>query len=93
MRLLSIRSLWTIVFLSSLLVIVVGLSGIALPYAQADVLVPLVRETPGNEAYSLVAAQLSNGLRTFYSVFIVLGLLISICSWIGYQKSGRVNVE
>src|SRR5688572_12440500 len=42
-----------LVLAAGLLVIFMGLAGTALPYAQADVLVPLVRETPGNEAYIL----------------------------------------
>ena len=71
------------------LVIFCGLSGIALPPAAADVIVPLVRTAPpdDNEVYTLVSQKIAQGMRNYYCIFIVLGVVIVASSCAGLRRN------
>ena len=76
------------ILVSGALVVFGGLMGVALPHAAADVIVQLVRNSPPDDykIYGEVAARLAAGTYFFNSIFIVLGVVISICSWLAFFR-------
>ena len=83
------------ILVSGALVVFGGLMGVALPHAAADVIVQLVRNSPPDDykVYGEVAARLANGNFYFNSIFIVLGLVISICSWLAFFRDKSEKVK
>jgi hypothetical protein len=65
-----------VIIICGLLVIFFGIGLLAMPPAESDVIVPLVRNTPGNEAYILVDHAMYRSALVQAAVLTVLGVAI-----------------
>ena len=69
-----------IVIVCGTLIVFLGFVSFTLPLAQADAIVPLVRNTPTNEAYTLVENILFRGALIQAAISIVLGGAIVVAA-------------
>ncbi len=81
-----------VVIISGILILLWGLGGLTLPAAQADVIVPLVRNTPPDEVYTLVSRKLAEAMHTYYLVFVVLGLVNVVAALVD-RRNHKKNVS
>lgn len=71
---------------SGVLILLWGIVGLTLPVAQADIIVPLVRNTPTDDAYTLVTERLAQGMRNYWWILMALGLVNVISSAIDLRN-------
>jgi hypothetical protein len=73
---------YTVIVCGGLVVLFGFIQVAVVPHAAADVIVPLVRNTPTDEAYILVANNLSRGAMAQGLIVVVLGVVIVVSAFV-----------
>jgi hypothetical protein len=75
-----------VIIICGLLVICFGVGSLAMPPAKSDVIVPLVRNAPGNEAYILLDHVMFRSALIQASVLTALGAAIVTAAIAGQKE-------